>query len=88
MATIAPAEASLDLVSGTVIERRIYLIRGEKVMLDSHLAELYQVQTKVLNQAVRRNPDRFPPDFMFRLTAKEAASLRSQTVTLKPRHIA
>jgi hypothetical protein len=48
-----------------VIERRIYLIRGFKVMIDSDLADLYQVPTKALNQAVRRNPERFPADFMF-----------------------
>ena len=65
-----------------VIARRIYLIRGHRVMLDSHLAELYQVPTKVLNQAVRRNLSRFPEDFMFQLSDEEAASLRSQSVTL------
>jgi phage regulator Rha-like protein len=62
------------------VERRIYLIRGQKVMLDSDLAELYQVQTKVLNQAVRRNLDRFPNDFMFQLSKEESANLRSQFV--------
>ena len=65
------------------IERRIYLIRGQKVMLDSDLAGLYQVPTKALNQAVRRNLDRFPHDFMFELTSQEASALRSQIVTLK-----
>jgi hypothetical protein len=65
------------------IERRIYLIRGDKVMLDADLADLYEVPTKVFNQAVRRNKARFPPDFMFRLTAKEARALRSQFVTLE-----
>ena len=50
------------------IQQRIYLIRGHKVMLDSDLAELYGVETRVLNQQVRRNIDRFPADFMFRLT--------------------
>ncbi|GEM_PF-450410 len=64
------------------IERHIYLIRGQKVMLDSDLADLYQVPTKVLKQAVRRNRDRFPADFMLELTDEEAKSLRSQTVTL------
>jgi phage regulator Rha-like protein len=53
------------------IERAILLIRGEKVMLDIDLAELYGVETKVLNQAVKRNLDRFPPDFMFQLTTAE-----------------
>ncbi len=65
------------------IERAILSIRGEKVMLDSDLAELYGVETKVLNQAVKRNATRFPPDFMFQLTAGEWESLRSQFVTLK-----
>ena len=59
-----------------LIERRIYLIRGHKVMLDSDLAELYQVPTKVLNQAVSRNVDRFPPDFMFQLNDEELENWR------------
>jgi hypothetical protein len=63
------------------VERRIYLIRRQKVMIDADLAELYQVPTKVLNQAVHRNPSRFPEDFMFRLTAEETGVLRSQIVT-------
>src|ERR1017187_8442435 len=58
--------------------RKIYLIRGHKVMLDADLAELYEVETKVLKQAVRRNIERFPDDFMFELTKKEWDSLRSQ----------
>ncbi len=70
-------------VTVEVIERRIYLIRGQKVMLDSDLAELYEVSTKVLNQAVRRNARRFPEDFMFQLTAEEADALRSQFATSK-----
>ena len=65
------------------IASRIYLIRGQKVMLDSDLAELYDVSTKVLNQAVKRNLSRFPDDFMFQLGTLEADSLRSQFVTLK-----
>ena len=65
------------------IESAILLIRGQKVMLDSNLASLYGVQVKVLNQAVKRNLARFPDDFMFVLTADEAESLRSQTVTSK-----
>lgn len=63
------------------IASRILLIRGEKVMVDSDLADLYEVLTKHLNQAVRRNLRRFPPDFMFQLTDQEAQALRSQTVT-------
>ncbi len=58
------------------IEQRILLIRGQKVMLDSDLAELYSVETKALNQAVRRNLDRFPDDFMFQLTREEFEALR------------
>lgn len=64
-----------------MIERRIFLVRGHKVMLDSDLAELYEVPTKRLNEAVRRNRDRFPEDFMLELTAEEAESLRSQFAT-------
>jgi hypothetical protein len=64
------------------VESRIYLIRGEKVMLDEDLAALYEVEVKVLNQAVKRNIERFPEDFMFQLASGEAAPLRSQTVTL------
>ncbi|PYJ83786.1 MAG: hypothetical protein DME22_14840 [Verrucomicrobia bacterium] len=59
----------------------IYLVRGAKVMRDSDLAELYGVATKVLNQAVKRNRERFPEDFMFQVDSKEAAILRSQVVT-------
>ncbi len=65
------------------IEKSIFLIRGQKVMLDADLAELYQVSTKVLNQAVKRNDDRFPADFMFQLTPEEFTALRSQIVTLE-----
>ncbi len=65
------------------IEKLIYLIRGHKVILDSDLAELYGVETRVLKQAVRRNKNRFPADFMFELTKEENGSLRSQNVTLK-----
>ena len=63
-----------------LIQSKIYEIRGQKVMLDRDLAELYQVETRVLNQAVKRNIDRFPEDFMFRLTKEEC--LRSQIVIL------
>ncbi len=68
-------------VSVQLIERRIYLIRGQKVMIDVDLAELYQVPTKRLNEQVRRNYKRFPQDFMFRLTKAEAENLRSQIAT-------
>jgi hypothetical protein len=69
------------------IERSILLIRGEKVMLDLDLAVIYGVETKVLNQAVKRNASRFPEDFMFRLTADEVTQLnRSQIVTGSQKH--
>ncbi len=64
-----------------VIERKIYLIRGEKVMLSSDLAELYGVEPKVLIQAVKRNIERFPKDFMFQLSNQEFINLKSQIVT-------
>jgi hypothetical protein len=64
------------------IERAIVRLRGQNVMLDADLARLYGVETKALNQAVRRNIDRFPSDFMFQLNPDEAAALRSQFVTL------
>ena len=69
---------SEDLV---IVQNLIYEIRGQKVMLDADLARLYQVETKVLNQAVRRNIKRFPEDFMFQLDNKEFANLKSQIVT-------
>ncbi len=73
-----------SLVLTERIERAILVLRGHKVMLDSDLATLYGVGTKVLNQAVSRNIERFPEDFMFQLTEAEAAFLRSQFATLKP----
>ena len=66
------------------IETRILLIRGVKVLLDSGLAALYGVETRVLNQAVKRNPARFPADFMFRLSSKELENWRSQVVISNP----
>ncbi|MBA3673491.1 MAG: ORF6N domain-containing protein [Chitinophagaceae bacterium] len=63
-----------------LIQNRIYEVRGEKVMLDFDLAELYKVETRVFNQAVKRNIDSFPKDFMFRLTAKEWQNILSQSV--------
>lgn len=64
------------------IENMIYLVRGHRVMFDRDLARLYGVETKVLNQAIKRNADRFPVDFAFKLTKEELDSLRSQIVTL------
>lgn len=63
------------------IDAFIYVVRWRRVMLDEDLAKMYGVQTKQLNQQVRRNPRRFPPDFMFRLTAAEYGNLKSQIVT-------
>ncbi|HBR21712.1 MAG TPA: hypothetical protein DD713_03980 [Nitrospiraceae bacterium] len=66
------------LIPVEIIEKKILLIRGEKVMLDADLAELYEVETFNLNKAVKRNLDRFPQDFMFQLTEEETDSLRFQ----------
>jgi len=82
----SPAAVERLPVPEEMIERRIYLIRGLKVMLDSDLAELYQVSTKALNQAARRNLDRFPEDFMFKLSDAEAENLRSHIVTSNSGH--
>jgi hypothetical protein len=69
------------MIPDEAIISKIYLIRGQKVMLDSDLAEMYGVETRVLNQAVNRNIDRFPADFMFQLTKAEYENLKSQNVT-------
>lgn len=66
-----------------VIKHRIYEVRGMQVMLDRDLAELYGVETKVLNQAVKRNIERFPEDFMFQLNRKDVFFLKSQQTTVK-----
>src|ERR1039457_4879730 len=75
------AQSAVQIVPVELIERRIYLIRGCKVMLDSDLAALYEVPTKALNQAVRRNIERFPEDFAFLLSKDELENWRSQIVT-------
>jgi hypothetical protein len=67
-----------------LIERRIYVMRGQKVMLDSDLADLYQVPTFRLNEAVKRNSDRFPEDFMFQLSKEELENWRSQIAMSNP----
>ena len=72
-----------SLVVAESIETKILTIRGQKVMLDADLAELYGVEIKALNQAVKRNIECFPEDFMLQLTAEEFSALRSQIVTLK-----
>ncbi len=72
-----------DILSQDLIENKIYSLRGKKVMLDRDLATIYDVETRMLNQAVRRNITRFPEDFMFQLSKEEHDSLRSQNVILK-----
>jgi len=88
----AEMEKNVAIIPVERIERLIFLIRGQRLMIDRDLAILYGVPTKVLNQAVKRNKDRFPEDFMFQLTHQEGKSwwtevmdrrLRSQNVTLK-----
>ena len=74
---------NLRSVTDHVLINKIYEIRGQKVMLDSDLAELYGVQTKRLSEQIKRNLERFPEDFMFSLTEDEWASLRSQFATSK-----
>jgi phage regulator Rha-like protein len=74
-------EEQMTVIPVERIERAILSIRGEKVMLDSDLAELYGVETKALNRAVKRNRSRFPNDFIFQLTVKEVKSLRCQIGT-------
>ncbi|CAN5441187.1 ORF6N domain-containing protein [soil metagenome] len=74
---------ALATIPDELVMNKIYFIRGQKVMLDSDLSELYGVETKVLKQSVKRNIGRFPEDFMFELTQKEYESLRSQIVTSK-----
>ena len=71
------------VIPNELIISKIYLIRGQKVMLDRDLAELYESETRILKQAVRRNRDRFPADFMFELTRKELSEWRSQFVMSK-----
>ncbi len=75
--------AHRPLLAPGIIEREILVLRRHRVILDEQLAPLYGVEVKVLNQAVKRNRERFPEDFMFQLTATETALLRSQTVTLE-----
>ena len=75
-----------ELIPVEIIEKKIYLIRGHKVMLDRDLAELYGVETRVLNQAVRRNLDRFPEDFMFALTREEIMNLSQIVISSRIKH--
>ena len=73
----------VNIIPADRIEKAIYLIRGQKVMIDRDLAELYQVETKVLNQAVKRNRDRFPEGFMFQLSKKEKTEVVTNCDHLK-----
>jgi hypothetical protein len=75
------SKAVLETISLDDVSARILVVRGQRVMLDSDLAELYGVATRALNQAVKRNLERFPADFMLHLTAEETRALRSQSVT-------
>jgi hypothetical protein len=77
----APARISPEL-----LERQIYIVRGQRVMLDADLAKLYGTMTMALNQAVKRNADRFPSDFAYQLTQKELTDLISQIVISNPQH--
>ena len=78
---IAPDSSMAAKRQIAVLENAIYLIRGQRVMLDSDLAAIYQVTTKQLNQQLKRNSDRFPKDFAFQLDSEELTNLRSQIVT-------
>ena len=83
MAANEKKSAETALVTIDIIERKIYIVREQKVILDSDLAKLYGVETKMLNRAVKRNLERFPEDFMFQLTEDEDESLRFQIGTSK-----
>jgi hypothetical protein len=72
-------EAAL-MIADEIVMNKIYFIRGHKIMTDSDLSELYQVETRILNQAVNRNKFRFPSDFMFQLNEQEWQNLKSQIV--------
>ena len=78
-----PVETQIVEIMPPDIENLIYVIRNKQVMVDSDLAMLYQVETKALNRAVKRNIKRFPEDFCFQLTTEEAESLKCQSGTLK-----
>jgi hypothetical protein len=84
MASAKPRKPRVILVPAKRIERSILLIRGQKVLLDRDLADLYAVETRVLIQAVKRNISRFPADFMFQLSTKELEQWRSQFVISNP----
>ena len=74
-------EGTKELITTDVIRSKVYIIRGQQVMLDRDLAEIYGYEVKKLNQQVKRNIERFPEDFMFQLATSEIESVRSQIVT-------
>ena len=76
-----PKQINPSVIAEEFVMQKIYLIRGQKVMIDSDLSELYQVETKRLNEQVSRNIERFPDDFMFQLTQDEFENLKSQIAT-------
>ena len=78
---MANSKSEIIKIDEGVIVDKIYMVRGQKVMLDRDLAEMYDVEVKVLNQSVKRNQTRFPEDFMFQLTPQEWQNLKSQFVT-------
>src|ERR1700730_8033805 len=81
-----PSSSVRKVIPIEIVEQKILMLRGHRIMLDSDLAAIYGVATRVLNQAVKRNLDRFPEDFMFQLTLEEGQQLlasRSQSVILK-----
>lgn len=84
---MAKKEIAKTVVKISEIEDRIFIVRGQRVMLDHELADIYQVETKVLNQAVKRNLQRFPADFMFQLSESEFETIRSQNVTASKRNL-
>jgi len=77
---MAQEKGKVEVYTDENIINHIYLVRGKKVMIDRELAELYGVETRVLNQAVRRNSKRFPEDFMFQMTTEELVKWKSQIV--------
>ncbi|HEY0668172.1 MAG TPA: ORF6N domain-containing protein [Sphingobacteriaceae bacterium] len=76
-----PAKQALSVISDNVVTRKIYEIRNRKIMIDSDLSEMYGVETRRLNEQVKRNSERFPEDFMFQLSENEFENLKSQNAT-------
>lgn len=78
---MAKSNSNITIYNSSEIQKKIYNIRGEQVMFDNDLAEFYGIETRILNQAVKRNINRFPADFMFQLTNDEFENWKSQIVT-------